>query len=147
MIISPASPDERSSLLSNLTANYDDLTLIDSSSSLPAEVDFPQQEGVNQELGVVKLDFKLFVSLFYDSVPGKFFFSHWTLRVLTWNSCNLNKSDPFLHTAKFHSNGGDNRCGSAGPARVVGGGIFTHACICNWLVLDAFFWSMRMIPR
>jgi len=76
MIISPASPDERSSLLSNLTANYDDLTLIDSSSSLPAEVDFPQQEGVNQELGVVKLDFKLFVSLFYDSVPGKFFFSH-----------------------------------------------------------------------
>jgi hypothetical protein len=59
--------DERAPLLSNLNT-----TLFDS--SLQAEVDFPEQEGVNQDLGVVKLDFRLFVSLLCDSVPGKFFF-------------------------------------------------------------------------
>ena len=58
-----ASSDERSPLLSNLNT-----TLFDE-----AEVDFPEQEGVNQELGVVKLDFRLFVSLLCDSVPGKLF--------------------------------------------------------------------------
>ena len=61
-----ASSDERSPLLSSL-----DTTLLDA--SLQAEGDFPQQEGVNQELGVVEFDFRLFVSLLYDSVPGKFF--------------------------------------------------------------------------
>ena len=64
-----ASSDERSSLLSNLNT-----TLFDTSLQADSEVDFPQQEGVNQELGVVKLDFRLFVSLLYDSVPGQFFF-------------------------------------------------------------------------
>lgn len=75
MSISPASSDERSPLLSNLINNYRDSTLVDplSSASVPAEVDFPQQEGVNR---VVKLDFSLFASLFNDSVPGKFFVSH-----------------------------------------------------------------------
>lgn len=62
-----ASSDERSPLLSSLNT-----TLFDA--SLQAEVDFPQQEGVNQELGVVEFDFKLFVSLLVDSIPGKFFF-------------------------------------------------------------------------
>jgi hypothetical protein len=78
MTISPAPSDERSPLLSNLATNYHDSALLEtlpSVSQLPAEVDFPQQEGVNQDLGVVKLDFRLFVSLLYDSVPGKFFFS------------------------------------------------------------------------
>ncbi|KAF8815439.1 MOP flippase [Phlegmacium glaucopus] len=69
MIVSPASSDERSPLLSNLTTNYHDPTLVDPLSSLSAEVDFPQQEGVNQDLGVVKLDFKLFLALLYDSAP------------------------------------------------------------------------------
>ena len=64
-----ASSDERSPLLSNLNT-----TLFDTSLQADSEVDFPQQEGVNQELGVVKLDFRLFVSLLYDSVPGQFFF-------------------------------------------------------------------------
>ena len=62
---SPASSDERSPLLSSLNT-----TLFDA--SFQAEGDFPQQEGVNQEPGV-KFDFRLFVSLLYDSVPGKFF--------------------------------------------------------------------------
>ena len=62
-----ASSDERSPLLSSLNT-----TLFDASPH--AEVDFPQQEGVNQQLGVVEFDIKLFVSLLYDSVPGKFFF-------------------------------------------------------------------------
>ena len=65
--LASASSDERSPLLSSLNN-----TLFDA--SLQAEVDFPQQEGVNQELGVVKLDFRLFVSLLCDSVPGKLFF-------------------------------------------------------------------------
>jgi hypothetical protein len=77
MSISPASSDERSPLLSNLVNNYHDSTLVDPlSASVPAEVDFPQQEGVNQDLGVVNLDFSLFASLFIDSIPGKFFVSH-----------------------------------------------------------------------
>ena len=59
-----ASSDERSPLLSNLNT-----TLFDASPQ--AEVDFPQQEGVTQGPGVVKLDFRLFVSLLCDSVPGK----------------------------------------------------------------------------
>ena len=62
-----ASSDERSPLLSNLNT-----TLFDTSPQ--AELDFPQQEGVSQDIGVVKLDFRLFVSLLCDSVPGKFFF-------------------------------------------------------------------------
>ena len=57
-----ASSDERSPLLSSLNP-----TLFE------AEVGFPQQEGVNQEHGVVEFDISLFVSLLYDSVPGKFF--------------------------------------------------------------------------
>jgi hypothetical protein len=70
MSISPASSDERSPLLSNLTTNYYEST--QSSASLPAEVEFPQQEGVIQGLGpVVELNFRLFVSLLNDSVPGK----------------------------------------------------------------------------
>lgn len=66
-----ASSDERSPLLSNLNT-----ILIDNlpSASLQAEADFPQQEGVTQDLGVVNLDFRLFVSLLRDSVPGKLFF-------------------------------------------------------------------------
>ena len=74
MSISPASSDERSPLLSNLTTNHYESTLDYglSSASLPAEVEFPQQEGVSQGLGpVVKLNFRLFVSLLNDSVPGK----------------------------------------------------------------------------
>ena len=63
-----ASSDERSPLLSSLNT-----TLFDA--SFQAEGDFPQQEGVNQNLGVDTLDFRLFVSLLYDSVPGKFFSS------------------------------------------------------------------------
>ena len=58
-----ASSDERSPLLSSLTT-----TLFDA--SLQSEGNFPQQEGVNQGRGV--LDFRLFVTLFYESVPGKF---------------------------------------------------------------------------
>ena len=70
MSSSLASSDERSPLLSNLNTNlFDTLP----SASLQAEVDFPEQEGVTQEIGVVKLDFRLFVSLLCDSVPGKFF--------------------------------------------------------------------------
>jgi MATE family multidrug resistance protein len=67
MYNSLASSDERSPLLSSLNT-----TLFDA--SLQAEVNFPQQEGVSQDLGVVEFDFKLFVSLLYDSVPGKLFF-------------------------------------------------------------------------
>jgi len=57
-----ASSDERSPLLSSFNT-----TLFDA--SLQSEGNFPQQEGVNQELGVVEFDFRLFVSLLYDSVP------------------------------------------------------------------------------
>jgi hypothetical protein len=64
--------DERSPLLSDMNSNCHDPALLDA--SLQAEADFPQQEGVNQELGVVKLDFRLFVSLLRDSVPGRLFF-------------------------------------------------------------------------
>ena len=65
-----ASSDERSPLLSNLNTNpFDALP----SASLQAEADFPQQEGDSQNFGVVKLDFRLFVSLLFDSVPGKSF--------------------------------------------------------------------------
>lgn len=73
MFISPTpSSNERSPLLSNWTSNCHDPRLVDalSSASLSAEVDFPQREGVNQGRGV--LDFRLFVTLFYESVPGKF---------------------------------------------------------------------------
>ena len=77
MTISPAPSDERSPLLSDQATNYHDSALLETLPSvcLPAEADFPQQEGVNQNLGVDTLDFRLFVSLLYDSVPGKFFSS------------------------------------------------------------------------
>lgn len=74
MTISSASnsSDERSPLLSK-TTHYHDSVLVDALPvSLPAEIVLPQQEGVNQGLGMVKLNFRLFVSLLCDSVPGKF---------------------------------------------------------------------------
>lgn len=42
-----------------------------SSSSCVTEVYVPDQEGVTQGDGATKLDFKVFASLFWDSVPGE----------------------------------------------------------------------------
>lgn len=77
MSFPPVLSDERSPLLFSSTANYHEPQTLEDLSSLlsnvSTEVNLPQQEGVNQDLGVVKLDFRLFVSLLYDSIPGTFF--------------------------------------------------------------------------
>ncbi|KAF8957126.1 mate-domain-containing protein, partial [Flammula alnicola] len=71
MAFLPSSSSESTPLLSDAYQNDHEPTLVEQSSSPPstAEGDFPQPEGAAQHVGAVKLDFKLFKSLFWDSVP------------------------------------------------------------------------------
>ncbi|PPQ68387.1 hypothetical protein CVT25_007925 [Psilocybe cyanescens] len=69
---SPYPPNESTPLLpdNNVTGGDPTLVGLSSSSSLTAITNFPDPEIVTQDSGAVRLDFKLFRSLLWDSTPG-----------------------------------------------------------------------------
>jgi len=94
----PSYPTERTSLISGSNRRERDPVVVEPSSSSTTTEDFSEAETVRPDGPIAKLDFKLFKSLLFDSIPGGCHLLRLASGILT---VSVN-SDTVLYSPEFH---------------------------------------------